>query len=280
MLKDSPRTEPTPSLGGLLRAEFEELAEALGEKLLPVLRDITEALQYMLENPLPALLGPIGLLADSIQDVGENLNEAEADLRPFAQAMIDLGVATAEDAMPAIEAFIPFLFQTGDAAEDATKDVVRFAHMSKKELKDWQDDIGESFDSVIFDLDNMAHKADVTRREFIKAHEAMEDRARELSRAMKELRGERWVNDDYIKFLSEQGPDWLIGFTKLTKEQQREAQQAWEDSARATDNAKGSLDKIIKALDDMAGTTTKHKVEIHYEYVGYDPSKPGMGQQR
>ena len=152
----------------------------------------------------------------------------------------------------------------------------KFANLTEEELQECQKTAEESFDSVIFDLDNMAHKADVTRREFIRAHEAMEDRARELSRAMKELRGERWVNDDYIKFLSEQGPDWLIGFTKLTKEQQREAQQAWEDSAKATDNAKSSLDKILTALGDLGKGKTNHEILIHYKYVGFDPTKPGM----
>jgi hypothetical protein len=95
---------------------------------------------------------------------------------------------------------------------------------------------------------------------------------------MRDISKEKWINEEFIAFLSEQGPQWLIGFSELTEQQQRKAQDAWEETTRRTDRAKESLDKITGALETMSKGKTDHTVRIKYEYVGFDPSKPGMGQ--
>jgi hypothetical protein len=104
----------------------------------------------------------------------------------------------------------------------------------------------------------------------------MEHRAHQLANAMAGIAKEDWVNPQYVAFLSEQGPEWLIGFANLTETQQHKAQQAWRDSTTELDNARTSQDKMIGALDKLDKGTTRHTVEIEYRYTGFDPSKPGM----
>jgi hypothetical protein len=169
----------------------------------------------------------------------------------------------------------------GEETEETTKKIVKFAHMTGDELRDWKVETKAAFDSTIQSLEDLSTESDITREDFVNAHQRMLQEAREMARAMRDISRERWVNDDYIKFLSEQGPDWMVAFASLTEEQQRRAQEAWKQSKLKTDDAKDSLDKITGALDKIDRSESKHKVTIEYEYKGFDPTKPGMaGVQR
>jgi len=159
---------------------------------------------------------------------------------------------------------------------EAGKVIKNFANLTTKEFKEWSVDIKESFDTFVLSLEESEDAQADTRRGFRAATTDMIQDAQALARAMRQIAGEKWVNDNYIKFLSEQGPEWLIGFTKLTEEQQHKAQEAWAESTRKTDKAKESLDRITGVLNDLDKKDTKHKVTIEYEYVGFDPTKPGM----
>jgi broad specificity phosphatase PhoE len=169
----------------------------------------------------------------------------------------------------------------GEETEETTKKIVGFARMTGKELKEWRIETKAAFDTAINSLQDLSSESEITRNDFVKAHQRMLEAAREMATAMREISREKWVNDSYIKFLSEQGPEWLVAFANLTEEQQRKAQAAWEKSRERTDSAKESLDRITGALDKIDRSESKHKVTIEYEYKGFDPTKPGMaGVQR
>ncbi|MGH2373040.1 MAG: hypothetical protein ACRDIC_06120 [bacterium] len=158
--------------------------------------------------------------------------------------------------------------------------VVNFAHKTDEELKKWKMDIKDSFNTAIFVLEDLTEKTGITRQDVIGNFDMMRDRAHALARAMREIAKEKWINDQFVAFLSEQGPEWMIGFTKLTEDEQRKAQKAWQESTRETNQAKESLDRITGVLEKMDKGNTKHTVEIQYKYSGFDPTKPGMGSGR
>ena len=54
----------------------------------------------------------------------------------------------------------------------------RFAHMTKAELKEWSEDITQSFEDYVFDLNNITDETKVTEREFREAFRAMRRRRR------------------------------------------------------------------------------------------------------
>ena len=157
--------------------------------------------------------------------------------------------------------------------------IIRFAHMTAKELKEWSNATKESFDTFVESLEDVTTQSGITAHDFQKAHREMLRDAEELSTALRRISKEKWVNDNYIAFLSEQGPQWLIEFADLTEGQQRRAQAAWKESTEKTDKAKESLDRITGVLDKLDKGSTKHDVFIEYHYLGYDPSKPGMSDR-
>jgi hypothetical protein len=158
---------------------------------------------------------------------------------------------------------------------------VNFAHLTTKELKEWSADTVKSWDDVILSLEEGAHQTVITQKEFHHANVVMQREAEALDTAMRRISQENWVNDNYIKFLSEQGPEWLIRFSKETVEQQHVSQQAWKDSTNSLDAAAKSQERMIGLLNKLDKGETRHKVTIEYDYVGFDPTKPGMsaGQQ-
>jgi len=111
---------------------------------------------------------------------------------------------------------------------------------------------------------------------FKAATQDMLQHARALNSAVKEIAKEDWVNRDYVAFLSEQGPDWLIGFADLNEKAQHRMQDAWEESTKKTDKSNERLENFQATLDKLDRGETKHKVTIQYEYVDFDPTKPGM----
>lgn len=171
--------------------------------------------------------------------------------------------------------------EQGRAAGRAREEIVKFAHMTGKELEEWRVDTKAAIEGSIQSLEDLSTESDITSNDFIKAHQRMLDAAREMAQNLREISREDWVNRDYVRFLAEQGPEWLSAFADLTESQQRRAQEAWERSREKTDSAKESLDRITGALDKIDRSESKHKVTIEYEYKGFDPTKPGMaGVQR
>jgi hypothetical protein len=132
------------------------------------------------------------------------------------------------------------------------------------------------FDALTLTLDTVANTTVETRGAFIFAMETMERRSRQLSHAWQEISEEDWINPKFVDFLSREGPEMLIAFSKLTEDQQHAQQQGWRDSTRELDLAKDAQDRMNGALDKLDKSETKHKVTIEYHYEGFDPSKPGM----
>lgn len=183
----------------------------------------------------------------------------------------------AEDTGRGVGEFVDSLIDVPPAVHDASRTIHHFAGMAGKDLREWGKDVMESFRDVIFDLSNMDRHFDVTRKSFIKASKAMESRARDLAKAMKQISTEKWVNEDYIKFLSDQGPEWLVGFSKLTESEQRKAQKSWEETTKKTGEAKGSLDKVTGAIKNLGNQHSVAEVEVHYSWSGIDPGTlPGL----
>jgi hypothetical protein len=273
--------ESLPNQLRVMKAELTDTAASLGNALLPLVLEATKALLELVET-LEPLLNILGKLGPAVHLLGEAFQFLLSPL-PKVIGLIQQGIQPTDEMVDVMgkaalrmQALNERAAEAAPAIDKTRKAVVEFANKSGKELEDWRRDVSESFDSAIFDLDNLGHTADITRKRFREAHQAMEDRAREMAKALREIAQEKWINEKYVAFLSDQGPEWLIGFTKLNDEQQRKAQDAWEATTKKTDAAKNSLDKITGVLDKMDKGQSRHTVQIHYEYVGFDPSKPGM----
>ena len=267
-----------------LKAEFENVSAEVGESLLPVMTKLLEAVRALvpllslvadglvvLTEHFGILAGPVGLVTDLLGESGfkGEMAALEKQTRPTAEAIVKFGEAVGEDALPKVQKFIPFLFRTGESLDEVGKEADKTGK-----------DIVEFADISVLALEDLSSQSGVTSRDFIQAHRVMEREARELARALREIAKERWINAEYIAFLSEQGPEWLIAFADLTAKQQRKAQDAWDESTKKTDAAKRSLDDIGGALEKLDKGESKHRVVIEYEYRGFDPSKPGMSVSR
>jgi len=216
-----------------------------------------------------------------IVQVGEDFDGAGSRLSRFADGLLDtipiLGhfVDLSGDGSDAVNAFGEEIGQGGKGLGNFRGQAFQ-ASLAVGELGKDAKKTTIEFADLTLSLSETAEQTKITGREFLHATNVMEREARQLDTALLAISKEDWVNPKYVAFLSEQGPEWIIGFSKLTEEQQHIAQQAWRDSTRELDNARESQDKMIGALDKLDKSTTKHTVEIEYRYVGFDPSKPGM----
>lgn len=280
----------------ILGAQFEELAEVVGQAILPALIGLSEIL-IRLVPLVEAVGGAIALAFDSetytdipvigevfkalgtgIEHVGFALNQTGGSTETFTDTVQKTGKAISQTEKECREQ-ARALAELGVEFIGAAKEARTFANMSTKELKEWSKDTTESFEDAILVLEETAHQTVITSKEFHHAHLVMEREARAFAKAMREIAGETWVNDNYIKFLSEQGPEWIIRFSKLTQDEQRKDQDAWKETTNKLDQAAHSQERMIGLLDKLDKSETKHKVTIEYDYVGFDPSKPGMADR-
>jgi len=270
--------ESLPNQIRVMKAELTDAAAQIGQALLPAVRGLVETL-----SGLVPLLEKVAFAMQflPIAQVGEDFDGAGSRLSRFADGLIDtipiLGhfVDLSGDASDGLNAFGEEIGQGGKGLGHFRGQAFQASLAVGKLGKDTEKTTVE-FAELDLTLDTVANTAVVTRGAFINAVDTMERRSRQLAHAMQEIAKEDWVNPEFVAFLSEQGPEWLIGFSKLTKEQQHIAQQAWKDSTTELDNARTSQDKMIGALDKLDKGSTRHTVEIHYKYVDFDPSKPGM----
>jgi len=276
----------------ILGSKFQDVAEDIGKALMPALQGLVEILEALVPllgavfkgielafspetySDIPVIGEAFHILGVGIQAVKDAVDTSDASVRQNIATMNTETEALSQTEKECREVAKSLGYMSGEAG-GATLSITRFANMTEKELKEWSKGVKESFDKFTLGLEEGATQSNITRHEFVHASNVMEREARALAKAMRDISEEKWVNDKYIQFLSEQGPEWLIGFSKLTKEQQVVAQDAWETTTRKTDQAKDSLDRIAGALKTLYGTT-KHNVIIQYDYVGFDPTKPGM----
>lgn len=189
---------------------------------------------------------------------------------PLIDAMPEL-VTLSRSIGEGVGAVVNPILEAQPAIEEVRRTIHQFAGMSGKELRNWGKDIADSFHDVVFDLANMKDHFEVTGRQFITSSKAMLGRARELSKAMKDISREKWINEDYVKFLSEQGPEWLVGFSRLNEQQQRAAQRRWQETTQESGKYKGSLDDITGALGKLGQKHANPTITFNYKTSG-DPA--------
>jgi len=270
-------SESLPNQIRVVKAELEDAAATIGQSLIPVLLDLAttvadntdkiaglaSGLEHFINvysNIAQISFAPWTVLGDAVATAGGRVGELNLEL-PSVERHLE---ATQAKAALAAAGFHNFT----SGAVDAKTGLNQLGQSAK--LADVK------FADLTLTLEENAKQTKITREEFLHATNVMDREARQLADALKEIAKEDWVNPKYVAFLSEQGPEWLIGFANLTETQQHRAQQAWKDSTAELDNARTSQDKMIGALDKLDKSTTKHTVQIKYEYVGFDPSKPGM----
>ena len=70
----------------------------------------------------------------------------------------------------------------------------------------------------------------------------------------------------------------------MNDEEQRKWQEQWKTTGEVVKTQiNDRFDRMVDTLDKLDKGESKHKVVIEYDYVGFDPSKPGMSgsaQQR
>lgn len=296
-----------PNLLRTLKAEFINTAAAVGEDLLPFIQGLVS---FITNYALPALerfvellkiaadpetYTNIPIIGDFFHALGVGFDEAgkilesnfgpgsdkAAMLVPHSSEWIGHGINATGKNMAAftveIDENTQAFIEHQKEARKAAKEVQEFANMTGEELKEWRADTKESFRTAIFALEDLTTQSDITKRDVIQAFREIRRDAREFANAMEDLPRGKWVNEEFIKFISDQGPEWIIGFASLNKDKQKAIQEDWEESQRVFNRSiKGSFLDLNDTLDKLDRKTTAHTVKIKYEYEGFDPTKPGM----
>jgi len=211
-------------------------------------------------------------LIDSIPVLGQYVDVTDS----VADKMVELADHMVNHVGLVEGVAIAFREKLTTAIEDNGLGIKKWANMTEDEVEEWADSIKESIDKTILGLEDLTSESGITATDFKAATQDMKREAQELARAMREISKEKWIPDEYVKFLSEQGPEWTVAFTELNRTAQERAVENWETTRRKTDEAKESLDKITGVLKDLDNGTSKHTVIIDYQYTGFDPTKPGM----
>ena len=292
---DSAKNEPWRVLG----AQFEEVAEQIGQALLPVLQALVPTLISLVEV-LGPVLDLIGKTAPAVELLGKAfvvfntpLLIAVAGLRELRD-VLDLGIEPTDemtaligeqaqafqDGQKWVKEYHDELYGVGEATQQTLKFTNEFVNKTGVKLKEWREAAGTAIDGYVNDLSNLSHRAEMTKTDFVEAMRAMQDRARKMADAFLALKDEDWINPKFLSFLVESGPEAVISFEKLNDTKQHAMQQAWKQTADSTDIAEGAVRKMTDTLDEMDRSSTRHRVIIEYEYAGFDPSKPGMSVSR
>lgn len=176
------------------------------------------------------------------------------------------GTSTAADGMGVL----------GTKTKATADDFRHFGKLTGAALTKWRDDLEKAISSAIFDLGNLKSNFGVTQKAFIQGTHAMEARAKLMGRSMDKLSTEKWVNKDYVAFLADQGPGYLVAFAGLSKSKQREMQADWRKSAASVKGTNEEILGMTRTLDAVP-ETKDILVNVHYSYTGYDASKPIPG---
>lgn len=267
----------------VLGAKLEEVAEDIGNALLPVLQDLADFLSDVLVPVLATVADGIELafssstytdipiigeifkgLGDVIQHVGFALDTSHTQTELNAMATEQMGGVVAQTEKECRE----YAKALAAANKETGENAKRTEHLSQK------------FKDLHFDLEDVADSTRVSRDEFITYFRTLARNADDLKHAAHELHDEKWLDPDFVDFLSTKGPQWIITFADTSERQQKRLQEQWEESNQKTHNANVNLDTLRTTLDKLDSGTSKHTVQIQYEYVGFDPSKPGMSPQQ
>jgi hypothetical protein len=288
----------------IMSAQWADLQATLGQLVLPAVTSVVGVLTD-LGTVLLFVTGATKDFDQAVKDAAINVGHFELDVASFFEKfaghipIIGEGVKLwdqyrgetdkSSDAVKGLDDalgqggkglgnFRGQLFQAQVAAGETGDEIRRFAHMSKKAFQEFSDTAHQSFHDFVFDMQAATEDTRISQRDFAKAFDAMQDDARRLATAMRKLKDDDWVNDKFLAFLTTLGPEFLIRFSKMNEDQQLKWQRDWKATNEVLDRGIiKSFDRITGALDALDKKETEHTVRIRYEYVGFDPSKPGMG---
>jgi hypothetical protein len=279
----------------VLTATFEEVAEQIGQGLLPVVQSLSDA--FITLAPAIGFVAkgleflPLVQAGEDLRQVTERTDEGGAGWKDYADIVVDTIPVLGHFVDISGEVEESFISQRGligdlsdfyrskyiEAVGAAGEETKNFAHMTIKEFNEWSQKTKEALKEATFALENLGDASETTGKDFVKSQREMLQDARTLSRAMREISGEKWVNDEYLQFLVDQGPGAITGFADLNERQQKRMQENWLETSRGFDSSIGrSFKDLDNALDHLDKKTTSHVVRIKYEYEGFDPTKPGM----
>ncbi len=256
----------------VLGSSFEEVAEQVGQALLPAIQALAESLLKLLPiiefvakgiEFLPLVQMAEGFESDA--NAAEKFGNALLDTIPVLGHYTDITGDLDDELGAVVATAVTYRGVIGNLSDYLRSRVIPATEATTKH-----------FEELHFTLDDVADSTDVSRREFITYFRTLERNALELRDAARELRDEKWLDRDFVDFLSEKGPQWIVEFSDLNEEKQRKWQESWDESNRRTKSANENLDIIRTTLDQLDRGESKHKVTIEYDYVGFDPSKPGM----
>lgn len=278
----------------LLASTWEEVQEQVGQQLLPALQDLAAAMVPLAEDIGPLLAAAFEKLAVAMEQASIGAQVLHGDLGALTDVNLGLlgsilknipGMDGLSAALDNADTIINAYKGDTDAATGATNDLTGAADDSAATWKDLGVDLHkvsakmrelrqagrEAFESLVLDLSNTATQAGVTRTEFIKASHAMTVRAEQLGDAMVELSHQKWVPKEYIDFLRDQGPEFLIGFTRLNKEQQHQVVQDWKSSTDEVDRATNANNHLLDATKKLGQQRANPTITFNYKVAG-DPA--------
>jgi hypothetical protein len=111
----------------------------------------------------------------------------------------------------------------------------------------------------------------------------MRENAGDFRRAMRELgqKSNEWIPEEFREYLGTLGPAEIIAFAEGNRKAKERMVEDWQiASLRFKGTIGSSFLDLRDHLDELDNKTTSHIVRIKYDYVGFDPSKPGMGGQQ
>ena len=292
-----------------MRAEFENISAEVGEKLLPIATSLLGVLKDML--PVLKLVGDgLAAIVDVISDLVKALTFQSNGFAEMKDRMLELGEGVREgttsivefdNAMKALaeehelnfeasQEYETALRREREATDAAATEIAKYrkehtrihgaifeTEKATREMSRATKKAADDFEFAAFTLDDLATETDLSEKAFDRYFRTINRESRELARAARELEGERWISQDFKDFLSLKGPQWVIEFANKNETQQRRVQKEWEATNERTKTANTNLGNVKASLDKLDKSSSRHKFVLEYEYVGFDPSKPGMG---
>ena len=287
--------ESIPNQMRVMKAELEDTAAKLGTAFLPIVLEAAKAILEMVKalEPLLDLVGKAGpvfrIWGEAISFVLFPLEKLIGLLNTLAE-ITDRGIKPTDemttligeqaqafqDGQAWVEKYHDELYGVETATEKTGKAIVKFAHMTDDALDKWASETEANLHDAIFALQDFSTESGVTQNDVVHAFRFMKQEARQLSQAFLEMSREKWINDEFVEFISQQAPEWITAFASLSKEKQMKVQEDFLATTRFSKDTNQSFETMIGTLDKLDKGSSKHDVFIEYHYVGFDPSKPGM----
>jgi TP901 family phage tail tape measure protein len=198
----------------------------------------------------------------------KSLQKGSIDVEWFAGLVSRYGISHKQALRMADRA----LDQYGKKVTKTGKVVRQFAGMSENEFKEWSAQTSGSIRDSMFSVGGFQRKWQMTANTLATTMQQMREKTNQFASDISKLQAEKWIPDDFKKWLIDQGPDAVHAFEQANRNAKEKMVGDYEAIDGKLKKVDGTIQSFGQKLRNLENTNHVIDITVAWHESGHAPN--------